>query len=266
MIHFDRIKNIFEKHGITEIGIIASDQLIFQKEYLLKDIEKYKSCIVFCIPYRSKNNTPDNISKYAAVYDYHLFFKLFFDQIFIDLKNAFPNDDFIGFSDHSPINERDAAIKSGLGIVGKNSMLINKKYGSYIFIGSIFSTLETNSTARDSECCINCGKCIEACPGGALSRGFEHCLSYITQKKNKNEKDIEFIKSNKYVWGCDICQDICPYNKNVQYSEIEFFEKNIINHLSSELISNMSDEEFQKRAFSWRGKKTIIENLSIFDE
>ena len=266
MIHFYKIKNIFEKHGITEVGLIKTDQLIFQKEYLLKNAERYKSCIVFCIPYRSENNKPDNISKYAAVYDYHLFFKLFYGQIVVDLKREFPNDDFIGFSDHSPINERDAAIKAGLGIIGKNSMLINKRYGSYIFLGSIFSTIETNIAANPGECCINCGKCIKACPSGAISNGFEHCLSYITQKKNKTDEDIRFIKSNKYVWGCDICQDVCPYNEAAEISSLEFFKNNIINHLTTDEISHMTDEEFQKRAFAWRGKNTIIENLSFFDE
>ena len=266
MKSFELIKKIFEDRNITEVGIVQSRHLIFQKKYLLNDFEQYKSCIVFCIPYKTPNNNPDNISKYSAVYDYHLFFKCFFEDISVELKKAFPQHNFIGFTDHSPINERDAAIKAGLGIIGKNSMLINEKYGSYIFLGSIFSTIETQATPHEVKTCINCQKCISACPGGSLQNGFENCLSYITQKKSKNENDIEFIKSNKYVWGCDICQDVCPYNKHALSSPIPFFYNNIINHLTTKIVSEMTDDEFSKRAFSWRGRKTILENLSYFNE
>ena len=74
------------------------------------------------------------------------------------------------------------------------------------------------------------------------------------------------MKNNKSVWGCDICQDVCPHNSNTEYSPIPFFNNNIINHLTSDLINNMTEEEFIKRAFAWRGRKIILENLSYFNE
>jgi len=144
--------------------------------------------------------------------------------------------------------------------------LINEKYGSYIFLGSVFSTLDTQAVPKEVRRCSDCGKCVKACPTGSICGDFDKCLSYITQKKKKTEKDIEIIKSNKYVWGCDICQDVCPYNEKCENSNIPFFEENIINHLTTKLILEMDDDEFLKRAFSWRGKNTILENLSLFDE
>ncbi len=266
MKYFNIIKEVFEKRGITEFGLIKVEDLLVQKEHILKDIDRYRSCIIFCIPYKTRNNCPDNISKYAAVYDYHYFFKDFSQSIVEELKARFPAEDFVGFCDHSPINERDAALKSGLGIIGKNSMLINEKYGSYIFLGSVFSTLDTQAVSKEVRRCSDCGKCVKACPTGSICGDFDKCLSYITQKKKKTEKDIEIIKSNKYVWGCDICQDVCPYNEKCENSNIPFFEENIINHLTTQHILEMDDDEFLKRAFSWRGKNTILENLSLFDE
>ena len=188
---------------------------------------------------------------------------MLYDDLSKKFSEHFINEQFIGFSDHSPINERDAAIKAGLGMIGMNSMLINPKYGSYIFIGSIFTTLELETVFYDAVACIKCGKCVEACPTGALVNGFDKCLSFITQKKNKTEEDIRTILNNYSIWGCDICQDVCPYNKNAEDSPISFFDENIINHLTTSIVNDMDDDEFEKRAFSWRGRKTILENLSL---
>lgn len=266
MKNIEIIKNIFEKENVYEVGFCSLNDLVFQKDHLLNNRDLYKSCIVFCIPYLAKDNNPKNLSKYAAVLDYHYFFKTLMDKIIPSLKSSFPNDDFIGFSDHSPINERDAAIKSKLGILGKNSMIINKRYGSYFFLGEIFTTLETENVRYQPVYCNECNKCVVSCPTGAIKGDFSKCLSHITQKKIKTKSDIEVIQSNYSVWGCDICQDVCPYNKGVEYSPIEFFEKSIILSLDSDKIENMSDEDFSMRAFSWRGKKTILENISFFNE
>lgn len=258
-------KILFEEH-ITEYGIVDTDSLIYQKEYLLKNKDNFKNCIVLCIPYRTQNNNPDNFSKYAATQDYHLYTTELFKRLYVSFSKVFPKDTFVGFADHSPINERDAAFKANLGFIGKNSMLINKRYGSYIFIASIFTTLSLEISSFSEEHCCNCGKCLEACPSGALKSNFENCLSYITQKKNKTNIEINIMKNNKSVWGCDICQDVCPHNSNTEYSPIPFFNNNIINHLTSDLINNMTEEEFIKRAFAWRGRKIILENLSYFNE
>ena len=90
------------------------------------------------------------------------------------------------------------------------------------------------------------------------------CLSAITQKKGElSEHERHLMLENNTVWGCDICQNVCPYTKNAEYTKIPFFEKEIITTLTQELVEGMSDEEFSSRAFSWRGRGVLIRNLKI---
>ena len=98
MKYFNIIKEVFEKKGITEVGLIKVEDLLVQKEHILKDIDRYRSCIVFCIPYKTRNNTPDNISKYAAVYDYHYFLKTFLKTSLKSSRQDFPMRTSLGFA------------------------------------------------------------------------------------------------------------------------------------------------------------------------
>ncbi|MBO5716141.1 MAG: epoxyqueuosine reductase, partial [Clostridia bacterium] len=169
----------------------------------------------------------------------------------------------------SPIDEIHAAALSGLGVIGKNHLLITEKYSSYIFIGEIITDAILPSSAGEIKECINCGKCLSACP---VNMKIDKCLSSLTQRKGDfNEEEKEAIKAHNYAWGCDKCQECCPYtikaknNKSI-YTKIEFFNENLTPILTSELVENMPNDEFMRRAYSWRGKKTIIRNLKILEE
>ena len=127
----------------------------------------------------------------------------------------------------------------------------------------------------DSNKCIKCGKCVKYCPGNALLGNYEmnpkRCLSYITQKKGDLEEEEEkVLKENKKVFGCDICQDICPHNKNIPITSIERFKQDTILKLDAEEINDISNKEFKRRygnrAFSWRGKNIIKRNINIVSE
>lgn len=108
--------------------------------------------------------------------------------------------------------------------------------------------------------CIHCGKCAEICPDR------QNCLSNVTQKKGILS-DIEADMLVKYnsAWGCDICQTVCPM-VTPQVTEIDFFKHNLIFNLTEEILDSMTDEEFASRAYSWRGRDTIMRNLKIINK
>lgn len=267
-----KIKNIFKSFNINEIATISINELIIQKPHLLNR-EDYLSCIFFIVPYNTAENQPHLISKYAVPQDYHLFFNELYKKLIPILENEFPNDRFIGFSDASPFNEKDAISKTGIGFYGDNGLIINDTYGSYIFIGEVVSTINfINNKLNPIENhakneCLHCDICKNLCPTNVIeTKDFTKCLSYISQKKSKSDEEMELLLSNNILWGCDICQSCCPHNINAELSNIPFFKMNIINNLTCEIINEMTDEEFNKRAFSWRGKKTILDNLKYFQE
>lgn len=225
-----------------------------------------KSAIIFLIPYFVSH--PKNLSTYAASHDYHIYIKETADALINELSFAFPKYKFVGYGDHSPIDERHAALISGLGILGKNELLINERYGSYVFIADILTDMpkELLPTASVSEIkkCIGCNKCLAVCPTGILRSESENCLSAITQRKGDlTEDEVEMMRKCDTVWGCDLCQRVCPYNKDVEITPIDFFHKDRVLELTADYVNSLSDEEFKKRAFAWRGRKTVLRNLEL---
>lgn len=267
----NRIKELLENEGIFIYGFCPLDKCIIKKQYLLDKAGIGDGfAVIFAIPYYTRAcEEKRNISAYAVGRDYHLFVKELEGRILSELKSSFPNTRFALFADHSPIDERDAAAKVGLGIFGKNRLLITEKYSSYIFLSELIVGAplpDGNFEEKEIKYCEDCGLCQKACPW--LGGECDECLSALTQKKgelNKNEKAL--IK--KYsLWGCDICTEVCPHTKKAKsdgtvYSPINFFNENAISYLTYEKIADMSDGEFEKRAYSWRGRETILRNTEI---
>ncbi len=224
--------------------------------------ENAKSVIVACFPYLlSDSEYIDlNISKYAVVTDYHTTALSRLEKAVMQLKELFPENEFSAFADNSPVPEVKAACLAGLGVRGKNSLLITEKYGSYVFIGEIVTDLELDFEEHGEKSCIKCGRCIKACPSSAIKENiFERniCLSEITQKKGVlSEEEIRLMKECGCVWGCDICQDICPMNQNAAVTEIEEFLSSPVPHISQGC-------SLEERAYEWRGRKVIERNISI---
>ena len=225
-----------------------------------------KSVIIYLLPYYA--GECDNLSRYAASRDYHLAIAEINTALSTLIKNHFPDANVKGYGDHSPIDERHAALIGGLGVSGDNGLIINKKYGSYVFIGDIITDIDPDLLGADSPCeigsCDHCGACKRACPTGILRGEGSDCLSAITQRKGEltdDEKQL-MIKHNT-LWGCDLCQSSCPYNRNPGITPLEFFHRDRIPHLTREILDNMSDEEFGERAFAWRKRKTVERNLDI---
>ncbi len=215
--------------------------------------ENAKSIIIFAFPYKVKNEKPLNLSRYAAVKDYHEVVENFLNGYCIALKKEFPQNSFVPFVDNSPIPEVYAGAVSGLGVRGKNGLLIVKEYGSFVFLGEIVTDLHIESK-NDYKECVNCGLCEKLCP---VSLNKENCISKITQqKKELNAEQIALIKKCGSVWGCDICSESCPMNKGAKTTDIEEF----VNSYRNSFCKN---EDSFGRPYNWRGKEVITRNFDL---
>ncbi len=221
-----------------------------------------RSIITYLFPYflGKEFYINSNISKYAVPDDYHLIAGEYLKKAAEQLSEQFPQNSFEPFCDNSPLNEVEIAVNCGLGVKGKNGLLINQEYGSFCFIGEIITDLKTEYSLSEDRTCLQCGLCEKKCPGNALN-GYKvdvtKCLSDITQLKGElSAEQIELVKASSCIWGCDICQDVCPMNKEISVTPIkEFFEtaKNIYE----------PTDDIAKRAYNWRGKKVIDRNFEI---
>lgn len=224
--------------------------------------ENSRSVIVVCFPYLldKEKYINSNISKYAVVTDYHTVALNRLNTAIVKLRELYPNENFVAFADNSPIPEVSAACAAGLGKKGLNTLLITEKYGSYVFIGEIVTSLSSDCKNVTEEKCIGCKKCIANCPSGALSEsGFKKplCLSEITQKKGVlSDKEIKLMTECGCVWGCDICQDVCPMNKDAATTPINEF-------IFSPVPFVDEGCSLENRAYEWRGRNVIERNISI---
>ena len=134
-------------------------------------------------------------------------------------------------------------------------------------IANMCSNQQKGADARKAckNACIGCKKCISACPKNELGE----CLSAITQKKGElTEAETDAMIKYNTAWGCDICQRVCPYTEKAVksgtvFTDIEYFRADVIPDLDTKTLDSLNDVEFNKRAFSWRGRKTVERNLDI---
>lgn len=225
-----------------------------------------KTIIVCLFSYNTMEK--GNISKYAFGADYHKVISDKLKKFALPLEQAGYECCF--YTDSWDLNERYLAVEAGLGFIGRNRLFISPKFGSFVFIGVILTDCELDVSVPSIEQCINCGRCVSACPGNALKNGFDKnlCVSHITQKKGElNDFEKSLIKKSGYIWGCDICQEVCPYNKNAPYTDIEeFLCERIVN---LKIDESMSGREFKRkysdRAFSWRGVNPLKRNQKIME-
>jgi len=183
------------------------------------------------------------------------------------LKSEYPLWQFVALSDTSPIDEKKAACLAGLGNMGKNNLFISDtKSGSFVLLSEIITSMELEHEKAENSVskCISCDKCVKACPSNALEGGYNKikCVSYMNQRSRAlREEEIDAIKKSGYIWGCDICQNVCPLNKNAE-SVFDICELNYEN------LYNMTDEEYNEKykdkAFLYKGKGLMLRNSEIF--
>ena len=206
------------------------------------------------------------ISKYAYGKDYHFVIKKKLKNLFSLIKEKIGNIEGRVFVDSAPIHERAWAKISGLGWIGKNSLLLNKKMGSYFFLAEIICDLELEYDTPVTDHCGTCTKCIDACPTNAITKAqiidANKCISYLTIE-NKNEIPSELSKSfNNYIFGCDICQDVCPCNKfSKPHDEKEFLPNDEVSNFSNKDWEELTHDTFNRIFKNSAIKRTRFEGL-----
>jgi epoxyqueuosine reductase len=240
-----------------------------------KLVEGAKSVISVLYNYFPKEHQPKNtyqVSKYAYGRDYHYVVK---DKLFqlLDFINIEIGEvSGRAFVDSAPVMDKVWAAKSGLGWIGKNTNLISKEFGSFVFIGELIIDLELEYDAPVKDYCGNCTQCIDACPTGALKPyqlDGRKCISYLTIEK-KGEIPPEFEgKWSDWIFGCDICQDVCPWNSKLflpegtskPHSETQFKISEELKKLEKGEWENLDRPTFKKIFKKSAVERTKFEGL-----
>lgn len=240
----------------------------------LRPVDGAKTVLITALPYYFPTTEGQNLARFAALPDYHRYFGDILAQIGAELKSLYPNLYFKPFTDNSPVDEQKAALISGLAVRGKNHLCITEK-GSFVFLGEIITDGTFQITANPIQRnCGTCCRCIDACPNGALSEaGFDYtkCLAYITQKKGGlTEEEASALRKNRMAWGCDRCSEVCPHNQGLEVASIALPPNEILPRLTLNDLEGLSDRQFREkyalRAFAWRGKATMLRNLTILED
>jgi epoxyqueuosine reductase len=189
------------------------------------------------------------ISKYAYGEDYHVVIKEKLKTLVERLREKIGDIHGRVFVDSAPVMERAWAKRSGIGWVGKNSLLINKQQGSFFFIAEIISDLELAPDGPIRDYCGTCTACMDACPTDAIPEPFvvdaNRCISYLTIELKEEIPAHAQGKMGNWIFGCDICQDVCPWNRfSKPHSEQRFLPDSAVKSLSPGDWKDLSEEVF----------------------
>ncbi len=156
------------------------------------------------------------IARYARGRDYHVVIKKRLHALADGLRERFAGAEFRAFVDTAPVLEREYAARAGLGWIGKHTLLIDPKLGSYTLLGGVLTTLDLAATREpEADHCGTCTRCIEACPTGAISPysvDASRCVSYLTIERRGEIAEEFYDGIGEWVYGCDVCQEVCPHN------------------------------------------------------
>ncbi len=239
------------------------------QEAWINPCEKYefaKNVVAAVFPYNSQecNSEPIKldgkykISRFAHNLDYHNVLGKMLEGILIDVGEKFPGNNFACQVDSGPLAETYWTEKAGAGVLGKNGLIYSPGFGSWVFIVLIISDFEipeelinklTEENHKDIDFCSNCDLCIEACPTNAIYQPYRidasRCISYLTiEHKGSFDENTEL---HGWLFGCDICQQVCPRNKTALITEEKAFHpSDIWQKLTSEKFMNMSQSKFKK--------------------
>ena len=226
-----------------------------------------KSVVSLLLNYHTDKNQYDReapkISKYAFGKDYHIVIKKKLKKFLKFINREIGEVQGRVFVDSAPVMDKVWASKSGLGWIGKNTNLISKKVGSFFFIAELIIDLELVYDPPATDHCGNCTACIDACPTDALIEPYQidgsKCISYLTiELKEKIPSEFEG-KMDQWVFGCDVCQSVCPWNRFSKPNEVSEFEPD------ENLISmNKNDwEELTEEVFNDLFKNSAIKRTNF---
>jgi epoxyqueuosine reductase len=205
------------------------------------------------------------ISKYAYGRDYHKVIKKRLKEMLSRMKEELGDFDGRAFVDSAPVMDKAWAANSGLGWIGKHSNLISKQRGSFFFIAELIIDLELKPDTPVADHCGSCTRCIDACPTEAISPyevDGSRCISYLTIEL-KGSIPAEFKgKMDDWIFGCDICQDVCPWNRfSIHHQENDFKPSERLLGMSRMEWMEISEEVFEELFHGSAVKRTGFEGL-----
>lgn len=288
---FDKLEAWVSKGLNASLSYLEGERLQ-KRESLSYLYPNAKSALVFLFDYTATKaalnlqKETQRIASYTLGFkgeDYHFWIKRKLNEIGDELKSSLSGLEYQISLDVHPVLERDLAYRSGLGWFGKNSMLISKTHGSFTLIGSLILNQEIELIQRELEPdhCGSCRRCIEACPTDAIIEGeltldAKKCISTHTIEVFKDElAPIGYPTVSEEIFGCDICQDVCPWNskplgrapeRGLDDKLYSFFKRDLQSVYND--IKNMSNNEFKRffaqSSFSRSGKRGLLKNIKPY--
>jgi epoxyqueuosine reductase len=223
-------------------------------------------------PTAVETNTP-KIAKYAWGDDYHHVIKEKLFTLMGEIQSQIPSFEGRAFVDSAPVMERQWAERAGLGWIGKNSLLLRKGVGSFFFLAEIICNLELEPDQQQTDHCGECNACIDACPTQAIVQpqviDSNRCISYLTIEDKTWPESNEITKTEAWAYGCDICQDVCPWNRFSQPNqEPRFAPREMISWNNSQWKEALSEParikpQLKKSAMQRAGLKKLIAQIEL---
>ena len=190
------------------------------------------------------------IAKYAYGQDYHYIIKAKLRHFFERMQQEIGQVEGRAFVDSAPVHERAWAEKSGLGWIGKNSLLLNRSMGSFFFIAELIVDLALDTDSPTADYCGTCTRCMDACPTDAIPQPYvvdaSKCISYLTIELKESIPSEFKERMEGWVFGCDVCQDVCPWNRFSQPHKQQAFEPQGWQDMSKSEWLDMTEKVFQK--------------------
>ena len=219
---------------------------------LVPDAKSVITLLLNYFPFEQQDLQAPRIAKYAYGNDYHEVIRTKLKILLEQIRSKIGEINGRGFVDSAPVLERTWATKSGLGWIGKNGNLINKQQGSFFFIATLIVDIKLDyDDAVAKDYCGSCTRCIDTCPTGAILPGKvidgSKCISYYTIELKDQLMPGELKNNfNNWMFGCDVCQDVCPWNRfSKPTNEIMFKPIPEILNLSTSQWEEMSEETFK---------------------
>jgi epoxyqueuosine reductase len=233
---------------------------------LVEDARSVISLLFNYYPKQEQRNDVPKISKYAYGDDYHTVIKNKLKEFLESLQKQIGQINGRVFTDSAPVLDKAWAKKSGLGWIGKNSNLINKDQGSFFFIAELIVDLELEYDGPIADYCGTCTKCIDACPTDAIVAPYivdgSKCISYLTIELKENIPAGFKNKMDNWAFGCDVCQDVCPWNRfSKPHSEPLFNNTNGLLNYSANEWNEMTEEVFNSVFKNSAVKRTKFKGL-----
>ena len=234
---------------------------------LVEDAKSVISLLLNYYPSEEQNTDSYKISKYAYGQDYHFVIKEKLKELLNTIQSEIGAVSGRAFVDSAPVLDKAWAAKSGLGWIGKNSNLISQKTGSFYFIAELIVDLELEYDTPTTDHCGTCTACIDACPTEAIVSPYvvdgSKCISYFTIELKDNLPQEMKGKFNDWMFGCDVCQDVCPWNRfSKPHSEPLFNSNKELLSFTKKDWEEITEDTFNKVFKNSAVKRTKLSGLS----